>query len=148
MASQSRSAAHPYETFLGHALPASAAQRRWTPEDGALPALYLSHGAPPLLEDEVWMKQLLDWSLSLPKPRNVLIVSAHWESAPLSLSGSAAGTPLVYDFGGFAQLYYEMTYADPGRRRARPAGRRGDAGRRDRCTSTPGAVSTTAPGCR
>jgi len=43
----------------------------------------------------------------------VLIVSAHWESAPLSLSASAAGTPLVYDFGGFAQRYYELTYPTP-----------------------------------
>jgi 4,5-DOPA dioxygenase extradiol len=59
------------------------------------------------------MSQLLQWSLSMPKPKDVLIVSAHWESAPLSLSGSAAGTPLVYDFGGFAQLYYEMTYPTP-----------------------------------
>jgi 4,5-DOPA dioxygenase extradiol len=113
MASQSRSSVHPYETFLEHALPASAAQRHWTPEDGPLPALYLGHGAPPLLENELWMSQLLQWSLALPKPKNVLIVSAHWESAPLSLSGSAAGTPLVYDFGGFAQIYYEMTYRTP-----------------------------------
>jgi 4,5-DOPA dioxygenase extradiol len=43
----------------------------------------------------------------------ILIVSAHWESAPLSLSASAAGTPLVYDFGGFHPRYYNMTYATP-----------------------------------
>jgi len=47
------------------------------------------------------------------RPTAVLIVSAHWESAPLSLSASAAGTPLVYDFGGFAQRYYELTYPTP-----------------------------------
>ena len=28
-------------------------------------------------------------------------------------SSTAAGTPLVYDFGGFAQRYYEMTYETP-----------------------------------
>ena len=38
----------------------------------------------------------------MPKPRAVLIVSAHWEAAPLMLSAPGAGTPLVYDFGGFA----------------------------------------------
>ena len=43
----------------------------------------------------------------------MLIVSAHWENAPLSLSGSAQGTPLVYDFGGFEQRFYEMTYETP-----------------------------------
>ena len=78
-----------------------------------MPALYLSHGAPPVFDDAHWIGQLFAWSQSMPKPTAVLIVSAHWESAPLSLSASAAGTPLVYDFGGFARRYYEMTYATP-----------------------------------
>jgi 4,5-DOPA dioxygenase extradiol len=49
----------------------------------------------------------------MPKPRAVLIVSAHWEAAPLMLSSPAAGTPLVYDFGGFQQRYYTLTYPTP-----------------------------------
>ena len=61
----------------------------------------------------LWLRQQFDWAQSLPKPRAVLIVSAHWENAPLSLSGSAKGTPLVYDFGGFEQRFYEMTYETP-----------------------------------
>ncbi len=104
---------HPFDTFLRSALPASAAQRAWIPDDGPLPALYLGHGAPPLFEDRTWMDQLLGWSLGMPKPRGVLIVSAHWESAPLSLSNPGAATPLVYDFGGFARRYFEMTYPTP-----------------------------------
>lgn len=106
-------AGHPYAQFLQRAVPATAAHRRWTPEDGPLPSIYIGHGAPPLLEDELWMNQLLDWSLSLPKPKSILMISAHWESAPLSLSGSDKGTPLVYDFGGFAPFYYRMTYTSP-----------------------------------
>jgi 4,5-DOPA dioxygenase extradiol len=102
-----------YAAFLTTALPATRAQRAWTPQDGALPALYYGHGAPPLLEDPLWMSQLFAWTQTLPKPKNVLIVSAHWESAPLSLSGTARGTPLVYDFGGFPQTYFEMTYPSP-----------------------------------
>jgi 4,5-DOPA dioxygenase extradiol len=43
----------------------------------------------------------------------VLIVSAHWEAAPLMLSAPGAGTPLVYDFGGFASRYYTLTYPTP-----------------------------------
>ena len=102
-----------YDAFLAEALPRARAQRAWTPADGALPALYLSHGAPPLFDDGPWLRQLFDWAQSLPKPRSVLIVSAHWESAPLALSASAAHTPLVYDFGGFHPRYYSMTYATP-----------------------------------
>jgi 4,5-DOPA dioxygenase extradiol len=102
-----------YDDFLPEAAATSRAQRAWTPEDGALPALYLSHGAPPLLDDAEWMKQLFGWSQSMPKPKAILIISAHWESAPLSLSATGAGTPLVYDFGGFAPRYFDLKYATP-----------------------------------
>ncbi|MCY7399499.1 MAG: dioxygenase [Nocardioides sp.] len=76
-----------------------------------MPALYIGHGAPPLLDDPVWSGQLAAWARDLPRPKAILIVSAHWESAPVSLSASQA--PLVYDFGGFAPKYYEMTYETP-----------------------------------
>jgi 4,5-DOPA dioxygenase extradiol len=76
-----------------------------------MPALYIGHGAPPLLDDPLWSSQLAGLAHDLPRPSAVLIVSAHWESAPVMLS--ADGAPLVYDFGGFAQKYYEMTYATP-----------------------------------
>lgn len=102
-----------FDRFLATRAPASANQDRWTPESGPLPALYLSHGAPPVFDDPHWIDQLFGWSQSFPKPRAILIVSAHWESAPLSLSASAAGTPLVYDFGGFAPRYFAMQYATP-----------------------------------
>jgi 4,5-DOPA dioxygenase extradiol len=102
-----------YDEFLIEALPAVRAQREWTPEDGPLPALYLSHGAPPLFDDPVWLRQLFGWAQRLPKPRSVLIVSAHWESAPLTLSAPGPHTPLVYDFGGFHPRYYEMRYDTP-----------------------------------
>jgi 4,5-DOPA dioxygenase extradiol len=104
---------HPYQAFLREAMPATTAHQRWTPDDGILPALYLSHGAPPLLESPRWMGELLSWSLSLPKPKDILIVSAHWESAPLNVSQAAAGTPLVYDFSGFDPLYNRLTYPTP-----------------------------------
>ena len=78
-----------------------------------MPALYLGHGAPPLLEDRLWTGQLADWASALPRPAGIVILSAHWESAPLSISATAAGTPLVYDFSGFPEHYYRMTYATP-----------------------------------
>ena len=102
-----------FDDFLATAAPASRNQPRWREEDGPLPALYLGHGAPPLFNDPLWISQLFGWSQSLPKPRAVLIVSAHWESAPLALSASAAGTPLVYDFGGFDRRFFTMTYRTP-----------------------------------
>ena len=102
-----------YDEFLPGALPRARAQRPWTPADGPLPALYLSHGAPPLFDDALWLGQLFEWAQALPKPKSILIISAHWESAPLALSAPAAHTPLVYDFGGFHPRYYTMTYDTP-----------------------------------
>lgn len=78
-----------------------------------MPALYLGHGAPPLLDDAAWMGELNAWSTSLPRPTAILMVSAHWQTAPLALSATRP-VPLVYDFYGFPQRYYEMTYAAPG----------------------------------
>jgi 4,5-DOPA dioxygenase extradiol len=79
--------------------------------DDRMPALYIGHGAPPLLDDPVWSGQLAAWAARLPRPRAILIVSAHWEAAPVSLT--ASGAPLVYDFGGFDARYYRMTYQTP-----------------------------------
>jgi 4,5-DOPA dioxygenase extradiol len=79
-----------------------------------MPALYIGHGAPPLLDDPIWSNQLSKWSEKMAKPKAILIISAHWEVAPLSLSSVETGTPLIYDFGGFAQRYYEIQYPAPG----------------------------------
>jgi 4,5-DOPA dioxygenase extradiol len=80
----------------------------------AMPALYLGHGAPPLVDDELWTSQLRAWSARLPWPTAILIVSAHWESAPLTLGATADAVPLVYDFGGFPAKYYQARYPSPG----------------------------------
>jgi 4,5-DOPA dioxygenase extradiol len=81
--------------------------------EALMPALYLGHGAPPLLDDPVWSAELAQWAGGLPRPRGILIVSAHWESAPMALSATGAGTPLVYDFAGFPARYYNARYATP-----------------------------------
>jgi len=106
---------HPYGAFRERAarLDAAVPRHPWTPADGPLPALYLSHGAPPLLEDAGWMDDLHAWARRLPTPRAILIVSAHWESAPLALSTTDGRAGLVYDFGGFDPMYYRLRYDTP-----------------------------------
>ncbi|MHA3701848.1 dioxygenase family protein [Jatrophihabitans sp. YIM 134969] len=102
---------HPFRAHLERAA-AAAPHVTWTPDDGPLPSLYLSHGAPMLFEMADWMTELHTWAHALPRPRAVLIVSAHWESAPLAVSASAPAE-LVYDFGGFAPMYSRMRYDTP-----------------------------------
>lgn len=78
-----------------------------------MPALYIGHGAPMLLDDQLWTSQLTQIAKELPRPKAILIVSAHWESAPVTLSNPSANSPLVYDFSGFDRKFYEMTYNSP-----------------------------------
>lgn len=55
-----------------------------------MPALYLSHGAPPLADDPIWPGELAAWSADLPRPKAILMVSAHWEEAPWPSARSPA----------------------------------------------------------
>ncbi len=83
-------------------------------QPGRMPAIYLGHGAPPLVDDPLWVIQLAAWARALPRPSAVLMVSAHWESAPLTIGATADGVSLVYDFGGFPERYYRARYPAPG----------------------------------
>jgi 4,5-DOPA dioxygenase extradiol len=49
----------------------------------------------------------------MPKPRGILMVSAHWEERPTTL-GATQPVPLVYDFYGFPEKYYRLQYPAPG----------------------------------
>lgn len=102
-----------FDAFLRDVAPTAAHRHPWSPADGPMPALYLSHGAPPVFDDPHWIDQLFGWAQKLPVPRAILIVSAHWESAPAAISATGAATPLVYDFGGFAARYYTERYETP-----------------------------------
>ncbi|HSO93153.1 MAG TPA: class III extradiol ring-cleavage dioxygenase [Candidatus Dormibacteraeota bacterium] len=79
-----------------------------------MPSIYIGHGAPPLVDDELWVTQLAAWAKALPRPSAILIISAHWENAPLTIGATRTGTPLVYDFGGFPERYYRAQYRSPG----------------------------------
>lgn len=77
------------------------------------PAIFLAHGAPPLLDDAGWVRELNDWAARLPRPKAVLMLSAHWEERPVTI-GATRTVPLIYDFGGFAPHHYQQKYAAPG----------------------------------
>lgn len=78
------------------------------------PVLFLSHGAPPLVDSELWVSQLAQLGSELPRPTAILVVSAHWEAAPLTIGSTDPRTPLTYDFWGFEERYYRTTYDSPG----------------------------------
>jgi len=78
-----------------------------------MPVIFAAHGAPILLDDAEWMAELAAWAKAMPRPRAILMVSAHWERRPATI-GATRPVPLVYDFYGFPEKYYRTTYAAPG----------------------------------
>jgi len=78
-----------------------------------MPVIFAAHGAPVLLDEAGWVGELAAWAKALPKPRAVLMISAHWEERPATL-GATRTVPLVYDFYGFPRRYYEVQYPAPG----------------------------------
>jgi 4,5-DOPA dioxygenase extradiol len=79
-----------------------------------LPTLFISHGSPMHAINagaagEAWTAL----ARKLPKPKAVLMVTAHWESNLPMLSGNAKPS-MIYDFGGFPDTLYKMNYPAPG----------------------------------
>lgn len=87
--------------------------KRQTHTSERMPVIFAAHGAPVLLDDAVWMGELAAWAAAIPRPKAILMVSAHWEERPTAL-GATETVPLVYDFYGFPERYYQTQYPAPG----------------------------------
>lgn len=79
-----------------------------------LPVLFVSHGSPmhalqPGAVAVAW-KQFAD---SLPRPRAILIASAHWETGVAMFTG-ADRPDTIHDFHGFPEALYRLRYPSPG----------------------------------
>ncbi|VXB81525.1 Putative cytoplasmic protein [Pseudomonas sp. 8BK] len=80
----------------------------------SLPSLFISHGSPMLaLQPGTSGPALARLASQLPKPRAIVVVSAHWESRELQV-GSAAQPQTWHDFHGFPAELYRVQYPAPG----------------------------------
>jgi len=75
-----------------------------------LPVVFLGHGSPMnALSENAWTRAWAALGSSLPRPRAVLAVSAHWYLPTLAVT--AMDEPrTIHDFGGFPRALYEMRY--------------------------------------
>ncbi|WP_433736380.1 DODA-type extradiol aromatic ring-opening family dioxygenase [Pseudomonas putida] len=78
------------------------------------PSLYISHGSPMLaLEPGASGPALARLAAEIPKPKAIVIVSAHWESHELLVSANPH-PETWHDFGGFPRALFEVQYPAPG----------------------------------
>ncbi|WP_349782561.1 class III extradiol ring-cleavage dioxygenase [Xanthomonas arboricola] len=79
-----------------------------------LPPLYISHGSPmTALQPGQVGERLAELAQTLPRPRAIVVASAHWLGRRPLVSG-AARPPTIHDFGGFPAPLYELEYPAPG----------------------------------
>ncbi|BBI66504.1 dioxygenase [Psychrobacter sp. KH172YL61] len=84
------------------------------PNASKLPALFISHGAPTLaIEQSATTSALARIGQNLPKPRAIVIMSAHWQSAKLEISSNPQ-PKTWHDFSGFAPELYDLQYPASG----------------------------------
>src|SRR5258708_38188639 len=84
-----------------------------SPKQTLMPVGFVGHGSPMTALErqgapEAWVK----WAKALPRPKAVLMVSAHWLEKPPHI-GPTRKSGIIYDFYGFPEELYRVQYAAP-----------------------------------
>lgn len=79
-----------------------------------MPVLFIGHGSPMnAIEDNAFTRALRECGANLPRPRAVLMISAHWETQGTQILSSKHPTK-INDFYGFPPVLSDLVYAPPG----------------------------------
>ena len=80
----------------------------------SMPTIFVSHGSPTLILDDVPARAFLaSLGQLLPRPKAIVAVSAHWDTDVPAVS-LARKPETIHDFYGFPEALYRLRYAAPG----------------------------------
>ena len=79
-----------------------------------MPVLFLGHGSPMnAIEENEFVRGFRNVGKDLPKPKAILVISAHWETKGTFVT--AMDKPeTIHDFGGFPKALFDFQYPAPG----------------------------------
>ena len=79
-----------------------------------MPVLFVGHGSPMnAIEENEFVQGWRHLGKTLPRPKAILCVSAHWETKGTYVTAMSK-PPTIHDFGGFPKALYEAQYPAPG----------------------------------